>query len=75
MNGKLSITNYIFQISKDVIASLPDKMMTQQNIFEHTGGLHACALFTKDGALLLLREDAGKHIAMDKLVGGHQYGN
>lgn len=75
MNGKLPITNYIFQISKYVIASLPDKMWTQQNVFEHTVGLHACALFTKDGALLLLREDVGKHIAMDKLMGGHQYGN
>ncbi|MCU0440867.1 MAG: formate dehydrogenase accessory sulfurtransferase FdhD [Bacteroidia bacterium] len=71
VNCKLPITDFNFQISKDVIVSLPDKLRTQQNVFEHTGGLHACALFTKDGALLLLREDVGRHNAMDKLVGAH----
>lgn len=71
VNCSLPITDFNFQISKDVIVSLPEKLRAQQNVFEHTGGLHACALFTKDGELLMLREDVGRHNAMDKLVGAH----
>lgn len=67
----IRITNDEFRIYRDVIISLPEKLRAQQNVFEHTGGLHACALFTKDGELLLLREDVGRHNAMDKLVGAH----
>ena len=56
-------------ISQEVLLKLPDLLRQQQSIFEVTGGLHACALFTKEGNLLLLREDVGRHNALDKLIG------
>ena len=58
------------QIDAAIINGLPDKMRAQQNVFEYTGGLHAAALFSTDGELLLMREDIGRHNALDKLVGG-----
>lgn len=57
------------RISKEVIHTLPDKLRNAQQIFEHTGGLHAVGLFDLDGQLLLTREDVGRHNAMDKIVG------
>jgi FdhD protein len=56
-------------ISASLITSLPEKLRNQQNVFEYTGGLHACALFDVQANLLLLREDIGRHNALDKLIG------
>ncbi|MEX0967828.1 MAG: formate dehydrogenase accessory sulfurtransferase FdhD [Bacteroidia bacterium] len=53
----------------DVLHNLPDKMRQAQNVFEYTGGLHAAALFTATGELLLMREDIGRHNALDKIIG------
>jgi len=58
-----------FQISYDFIAELPDKMRSAQRIFASTGGLHASALFDVAGTLLALREDVGRHNALDKIIG------
>lgn len=51
------------------IAELPGKMRHAQRVFESTGGLHASALFDSNGKLVVLREDVGRHNALDKIVG------
>ncbi|MGW0174744.1 formate dehydrogenase accessory sulfurtransferase FdhD [Rhodococcus sp. NPDC003322] len=56
-------------VPADVLASLPDAMRSRQRVFDSTGGLHAAGLFTADGALLALREDVGRHNAVDKVLG------
>ncbi len=56
-------------ISAPVLTKLPDTLRKQQEVFEHTGGLHASALFNVSGELLLTREDVGRHNALDKLIG------
>lgn len=57
------------EISAEVIAGLPEKLRQQQGLFNQTGGLHAAALFNHQGELLQVREDVGRHNALDKLVG------
>ncbi len=53
----------------EIILSLPDKLRARQDTFEKTGGLHASALYTIDGEILFLREDVGRHNALDKVIG------
>jgi FdhD protein len=54
-------------IGRDLLAALPDRL--RQPTFERTGGLHATGLFDAGGELLLVREDVGRHNAMDKVIG------
>ena len=56
-------------LSPSLLVSLPDRMRDVQAAFEVTGGLHATGLFDRSGALLCLREDVGRHNAMDKVIG------
>ncbi len=57
------------KIRAEDILTLPGKLRQAQQIFEHTGGLHAVGLFTAKGKLLRTREDVGRHNAMDKIIG------
>jgi FdhD protein len=56
-------------LAATLLATLPDRLREEQAAFEATGGLHATGLFDRAGGLLCLREDVGRHNAMDKVVG------
>lgn len=58
-----------FIISASTVLEMPARLAEQQAAFQRTGGLHACGLFDSAGQLLALREDVGRHNALDKLIG------
>lgn len=58
-----------FTVSEALIAGLPDRLRAEQALFDATGGVHAAGLFDASGSAVLVREDVGRHNAVDKVVG------
>ncbi len=65
----LRTPNRRFRIDPDVLTRVPDSVRTAQVVFGRTGGLHAAALVDRNGNVLVVREDIGRHNAVDKVVG------
>lgn len=77
--GKTSIENVLpadgptiasgLTVSSDMLVALPDRLREGQSVFGETGGLHAAGLFDAEGRLCVVREDVGRHNAVDKVIG------
>ena len=63
--------DYDLKINKQILLLLMPQMQHMQVTFKHTGGIHACALFDKEGNIILVKEDVGRHNALDKLIGAY----
>jgi FdhD protein len=57
------------RVATDTLLTLPAALRKAQKVFDRTGGLHAAGLFTPEGTLVSIREDVGRHNAVDKVVG------
>jgi FdhD protein len=69
VRSRFDLTADTVQVRPDVLAALPDRLREAQRVFASTGGLHAAGLFGADGTLAVLREDVGRHNAVDKVIG------
>jgi FdhD protein len=68
-NACWSVESDPVRVTPEVLYSLPDRLREQQKLFDSTGGLHAAGLFDASGTILCVREDVGRHNAVDKVVG------
>jgi len=69
LNSRHSPAGDRVEVSTATLIGLPDRLREAQRVFDSTGGLHAAGLFTADGELLVVREDVGRHNAVDKVIG------
>jgi FdhD protein len=69
VTGLASLKRADTRFSYDVIVAMPDRLREQQYLFSATGGLHAAAAFDSRGEIAVLREDVGRHNAVDKVIG------
>jgi FdhD protein len=67
--GRFKLGDDTSVVATRTLAALPDRLRARQKLFESTGGIHAAGLFTTDGDLLVVREDVGRHNAVDKVLG------
>jgi FdhD protein len=69
LRSRTSPRSPTWQVAREVLAALPDGMRRRQRAFDRTGGIHAAALARANGSLFAVREDVGRHNAVDKVVG------
>ena len=67
--GCRPVADGTFAVAESDIRALPDRLRKRQRIFERTGGIHAAGLFDRAGRMTVVREDVGRHNAVDKVVG------
>jgi len=75
VRGCKKIDGNHLRVKESIIVALPGAIRKAQAVFERTGGLHASGLFESSGKLLILREDVGRHNALDKLIGSQLLAN
>ena len=69
VTGQTSQSDNTVTFSRSVIVGMPDKLAAEQQVFTKTGGLHAAAVFNQAGEILFVKEDVGRHNAVDKVIG------
>ena len=69
VQGRFDLQSAAFRIAPAALERVPAALASRQAVFERTGGLHAAALFDESGTIVAVREDVGRHNALDKLVG------
>lgn len=69
INREISLSQYSPQVEAETVLALPERLLQQQAHFSKTGGLHAAALIGPEGTVLAIREDVGRHNAVDKVIG------
>ena len=69
VQGRFDLHHVGIRMSRDLLGALPAALKAQQAVFEQTGGLHASGLFDASGEITAVREDVGRHNALDKLIG------
>jgi len=69
LRTRFAVDDDAVQISPQTLFAMPDALRAGQRLFDSTGGLHAAGLFTAEGRLLVVREDVGRHNAVDKVLG------